>query len=76
MFTDQEVVSRILSVVSSAPNKRIRPIDLERVLLDEGAPSKETIKEALSGLMLAGELVYTYRDPCSFVELPAIESKI
>ena len=75
MYTDEEVRSRILAVVSSAPNTRMRPIELERMLLLEGMSSKKAIKEALNDLMLTTRLVYTYRDPCSFVELPAVESR-
>jgi len=76
MFTHDEVVSRILSTVSIAPNSRIRPIDLERALLNEGVASKGAIKQALNWLMQAGRLVYTYRDPCSFVEFPGVESTL
>jgi hypothetical protein len=70
-----ELKSRVLELVAKAPERRIRPIDLERAILGEGGSSKTALKQALNALVQAEKLVYTYRDPCSFLELPALESQ-
>ncbi len=49
----------------------MRPIALERLLRKEGPSSRQEIRKALNALVRSGSLVYTYRDPCSFVEIPA-----
>lgn len=76
MHTIGELKSRILDVVSKAPDRRIRPIDLERTIVGEGESSKTELKEALNALVEAQKLVYTYRDPCSFVEVPNVENQL
>jgi TusA-related sulfurtransferase len=32
------------------------------------------VKKALKDLMQGGRLVFTYRDPCSYVEIPAMQN--
>jgi hypothetical protein len=75
MHTIGQLKSRVLDVVSKAPDRRIRPIDLERTILGEGESSKTVLKKALHALVEAKRLVYTYRDPCSFLELPTALSR-
>ncbi len=74
MQTGKQIKTRIMAIVSGASKHRIRPIDLERALVDEGEESKTAIKRALAELVQERKVVYSYRDPCSFVELPAVES--
>ena len=73
MNTVGQLKSQILDAVSGAPDRRIRPIDLERKITAGGETSKAELKEALNALVEAKNLVYTYRDPCSFLELPTPE---
>ena len=70
MSTPDHVRSHILEVVTRAPNRRIRPVFLGRTLRRECHPSKAAVRKALGDLIRARKLVYTYRDPCSFVEIP------
>lgn len=74
MQSGKQIKKRILAIVSDASNQRIRPIELERALVDEGETSKTAIKRALSELVQERRVVYSYRDPCSFVEIPALKS--
>ena len=76
MHTIGQLKSRILDVVSRAPDRRIRPIDLERTIVGKGDSSKAVLKQALNALVEAAELIYTYRDPCSFLELPIASGQI
>jgi len=76
MQTSGQIKARILAIVSGASKHRIRPIDLERTLLGEGEASKTAIKRALNELVQAKRVVYSYRDPCSFVEMPAVASEL
>ena len=74
MQTGKQIKTRILAIISGASKQRIRPIDLERTLVKEGESSKTEIKRALAELVQERKVVYSYRDPCSFVEIPAVES--
>lgn len=75
MDTRKQIEDRILEIVSNQPNKRIRPITLERELREELRVPLHEIKEALNDLMEEESLVFTYRDPCSYVEVPTLESR-
>jgi hypothetical protein len=75
MHTVERIQERILDLVASSPDRRIRPIDLERRVVEEGESSKQAVKLALDELVRAKRLVYTYRDPCSFLEIPVVESR-
>jgi len=61
-------------IVSSAKNKRIRPFELEKMLSKKFGISVVPVKEALKDLVLDEKLVFTYQDPCSYIEIPVIES--
>jgi len=74
MQTGKQIKTRILAIISGASKQRIRPIDLERTLVKEGESSKTAIKRALAELVQERKVVYSYRDPCSFVEIPAVQS--
>jgi hypothetical protein len=74
MRTHEQIEERILEVVSDQPNQRIRPVTLERELREELGISLHAIKAALNDLVQEESLVFTYRDPCSYVEIPVAES--
>ena len=63
--------ARILEIVSRTSNRRVRPVLLERALRREFGFTVKEFKRALYDLVKAHRLVYTYRDPCSFLEIPA-----
>jgi hypothetical protein len=74
MNAHEETKERIMEAVWGAQNQRIRPIDLEKKLEQEHGLAPSTIKGELKELVDEGELVFTYRDPCSYVEIPVEEN--
>jgi len=67
----EETKERIIQLVRSAGNQRVRPHDLEKSLSQERGITLSEFRLALKDLMQEGKLVFTYRDPCSFIEIPA-----
>jgi len=65
-----EVKRQLLMLVTEADNHRRRPHELHESLLRSTGASRSTIQRALTDLVRDGELVFTYRDPCSYVEIP------
>ena len=61
---------RVLELVGSAPNQRMRPNDVTRQLVQERGLSAHTVSEIIKDLVEEQDLVYAYRDPCSYVEIP------
>ena len=74
MNTQDRIRSRILNIVSNAPNHRIRPNTLHRTLVEEFGVPIQRIKDLLTDLIEERALVFTYRDPCSYIEIPVMES--
>ena len=74
MNTREGTKERIMKAVSEAPGERIRPIDLERTLEREHGLARTAVKDVLKEMMGEGDLVFTYRDPCNYVEIPVAES--
>ncbi len=70
-----QVKARILEIVSRTQKRRVRPVLLERALKRELEFTGKEFKQALNDLVKARRLVYTYRDPCSFLEIPAAEQQ-
>ena len=65
---------QIMKLVSEAEGKRLRPHYVEKTISESMGISIFAVKEALNDLVQSEELVFTYRDPCSYVEIPAVES--
>jgi 1,2-phenylacetyl-CoA epoxidase catalytic subunit len=65
-----EVKRQILTLVTEAEKHRRRPHELHESLLRSTGASRSVIQEALNDLVRDGELVFSYRDPCSYVEIP------
>jgi len=61
----------IMALVSAAPNQRLRPHEMEKALAHKLGISIYTVQEAVRALAEEGRLVFTYRDPCSYIEIPA-----
>ena len=74
MTAHQATKERIMEAVLGARYQRIRPFDLERKMARDHSLALSTVKDALKELMSKGELVFTYRDPCSYVEIPVAQS--
>ena len=74
MNAHEKTRERILEAVWGAPDQRIRPVELEKKLEHEHGLALSAIKDVLKELVDESELVFTYRDPCSYVEIPVEES--
>jgi hypothetical protein len=61
---------RLLELVASTPDQRMRPSELTRGLAQEVGLSAHAVKQIINELVEDMELVYAYRDPCSYVEIP------
>ena len=61
---------KIVIIVSAAPNQRLRPHEMERDLAHELGISIFAVQEAVRTLTEEGRLVFTYRDPWSYLEVP------
>lgn len=59
----------IVALISAAPNQRLRPHEVGKGLAHKLEISRHTVREAIRTLTVEGRLVFTYRDPCSFVEV-------
>ncbi len=65
----EHIEEKIIDKVRQTRGCRIRPHVLIRELSDTLAVSRTTIKHALAKQIERGKMTYSYRDPCSFVEL-------
>lgn len=73
MNSIEKTKEKIMKMVMDTKNHRIRPHELEKTLFHERGVSISIVKEALKDLVKLGRLVFTYRDPCSYVEIPVVE---
>lgn len=68
-----QIKDEIMVQVIGASNHRVRPHEVEKSLSKRLGVSAFTVREAVKDLVEEGELTFTYRDPCSYVEIPPIE---
>ena len=61
---------RVMELVGSAPNQRMRPNELTQQLAHESGLSANEVNEIIKDLVEEEDLVFTFRDPCSYVEIP------
>ena len=70
-MTEYDVLKeRIMELVATSENQRVRPIAAIQTLIRELGTSRHVLNAAVRDLVDDGELVYAYRDPCSYVEIP------
>jgi hypothetical protein len=74
MRSNEKIKTLILSLVTGSMKQRLRPFTLEQTVMRKTGASLDEVKRALNELMREEELVYSYRDPCSYVEVPVIEN--
>lgn len=60
----------IMELVASSAHQRVRPSDVKQWIARKFEASTYTANEILKDLVREGDLVYAYRDPCSYVEIP------
>lgn len=61
---------RIMELVGSARNQRMRPIELTQQLAKESGLSANEVNKIIKELVDEEDLVFSFRDPCSYVEIP------
>jgi len=61
---------RIMDLVATSKGQRLRPVHVAQTLSRELDLSPFTVNAAVRDLVDDGELVYAYRDPTSYVEIP------
>ena len=66
----EKMKEKALELVASSNNQRMQPSWLKQTLSSELDVSQFVANEVIEDLVEAGELVYAYRDPDSYVEIP------
>jgi hypothetical protein len=70
MTQSEQISKEIMEMVITSENQRQRPHSVVRTVSDNLGVPMFRVKEALEALLKERKLVFTYRDPCSFIELP------
>ena len=61
---------QVMELVGAAPNQRMRPTELTRQLAKVSGLSAHVVNKIIKDLVEEEDLVYSYRDPCTYVEIP------
>ncbi len=59
-----------MELIASSSNQRLRPNEVKQLLAREFDISTAAVKAVFKQLVDGGDLVYSYRDPCSYLEIP------
>jgi hypothetical protein len=70
MTQSEQISKEIMEMVITSHNQRQRPHSVVRTVSDNLGVPMFRVKEALEALLKERKLIFTYRDPCSFVEIP------
>lgn len=60
----------ILEMVAAAPERRLKPYELEKTLAHQLEIPRQTVQDAVKILVEEGHLTFTYRNPTSYLEVP------
>ena len=70
MDQSERIREKIMEMVIAAKDQRQRPYSLVKTVSDNSGVPIFRVKKVLENLIKERKLVFTYRDPCSFVEIP------
>jgi hypothetical protein len=70
MTIQDNMRKRTMELIVRAKDHRLRPREVERIITHEFETTRSLAHRVLKDLVEEGELVYAYRDPCSYVESP------
>ena len=70
MTQSGQIRKKIMEMITTAENQRQRPYSVLKTVSDNLGVPIFRVKKALEDLLKERKLVFTYRDPCSFVEIP------
>lgn len=74
MDKHDQLIAEIMTRVAGAKEQRVRPHELQKDLSRKFDISLSSVQQALTALVEEEKLVFTYRDPCSYVEIPYSET--
>jgi hypothetical protein len=67
----ERLKDEILALLSAAPDQRLRPHEVEKGLAHKLGVFIYTVQDAIRVPAEERRLVFTYRDPTSYIEIPA-----
>ena len=70
MSQSKQIRNKIMEMVMAAKDQRQRPYSLVKTVADNSGVPIFRVKKVLENLIKERKLVFTYRDPCSFIEIP------
>ena len=70
MSQSEQIRKEIMEMVTTAKNRRLRPYSMVRTVSNNLGVPIFRVKKVLEDLLKERKLVFTYRDPCSFIEIP------
>ena len=70
MEQSEHIRKKLMEVVMDSEDHRQRPYSLLKTVADNSGVPIFRVKKILENLIKERKLVFTYRDPCSFVEIP------
>jgi hypothetical protein len=70
MSQSEQIRKKIMELVTATEDQRQRPHSLVMTVSSDLEVPMFRVKKALENLVKERKLVFTYRDPCSFVEMP------
>jgi len=73
MNQKDQLAGEIMVMVSSAREQRLRPHEIQKALSTKFSVPLSMVKDVLKEIVARERLVFTYRDPCNYVEIPYTE---
>ena len=70
MAESEQIRKKIMEMVTAAEDQRQRPHSVVMTVSSDLEVPLFRVKKILENLVKERKLVFTYRDPCSFVEMP------
>jgi len=74
MIQRGQLAGEIMVMVSGASEQRLRPHEIQKAISLKYAVPLSMVKHVLNELVASEKLVFTYRDPCNYVEIPIAEA--
>ncbi len=70
MSQSEQIKKKIMEMVTGTENQRQRPYFVLKTVSNDFRVPSFRVKEIMEDLLKERKLVYTYRDPCSYIEIP------
>jgi hypothetical protein len=70
MTQSEQIRKKIMELVTAAEDQRQRPHSVVMTVSSDLEVPIFRVKKVLENLVKERKLIFTYRDPCSFVEMP------